>query len=87
MEMIPHQDIAVQSDIVNIYGSGKKIEKGESIDIIDKDLPAPIATMHHMVKGAGILYAERTCHEFLLNVISNFVNNKDLTPPKRTSWL
>jgi H2-forming N5,N10-methylenetetrahydromethanopterin dehydrogenase-like enzyme len=82
MEMVPHKDVAVQSNIVNIYGSGEKIEKGKAIDIIDKDILAPVATMHHMVEGAGILYAERSSHELLVNKSINFVNNKDLTPSK-----
>jgi hypothetical protein len=87
MEMIPHKDVAVQPNIVNIYGSGEKIEKGKAIDIIDKDILAPVATMHHMVEGARILYAERSSHKSQLNKLNNFVNNKDLTPPKMTSWL
>jgi hypothetical protein len=88
MKMIGHQNVSNKFDTESFTAIGQGINKSTAVGVIDKDILATIAPVHHMVIGARILDSQRSCHKPLFTHFINFVNFKDLTPfPRETKEL
>jgi len=61
--MVGHQDVAVDSDAVNLHRSRKKLHESTSIRVIPEYIFALIATAGDVVNSARILNSERAGHE------------------------
>jgi hypothetical protein len=80
MKVIGHQNVSNKFDTESFTAIGQGINKSTAVSVIDKDILATIAPVHHMVIGARILDSQRSCHKILFTHFMNSVNLKDLTP-------
>ena len=62
MEMVAHQDKAVEFNRINSKRAGKDFEKFLPVDVVLEDGLALIATVGDMIQGARIFDAKRSCH-------------------------
>ncbi len=63
MIMIRHQTISRHTQIPHAHGIFQNLQEQLEIILIKKDIFFPAATVHDMVPGTGVFYAERSGHE------------------------
>jgi hypothetical protein len=80
MKVIGHQNAGNKFDTERFTAIGQGSNKAAAVSVSDKDILAPVASVHHMVIGAWVLDSQRSCHKQLFTHLGNFVNSKDLTP-------
>jgi hypothetical protein len=69
MKVIGHQNEGNKFDTESFTAIGQGINKSTAVGVIDKDILATIAPVHHMVIGARILDSQRSCHKILLHIL------------------
>jgi len=80
MEVVGHEDVAVELNSIDIQCLIKGLKEPFAVGVILEYLPPFISTAGDMVHGTWILYAEGSGHGVRMPSQSPFVNIKDLTP-------
>jgi len=63
MEVIIHQDIGVQFCMEEIQTRGKDLKKSNPVGITTENRLLLISPTGYMIPGAGVLDADRSCHD------------------------
>jgi hypothetical protein len=80
MEVIRHQDVGLQDDLV---GLGRRLEQREelaSVVIVNEDGLSPVTPAGNVVDSAGKLHSERSRHDAQNTRCRLIVKSQDLTP-------
>jgi hypothetical protein len=67
MVMIYHQAVPMNHESKSFMRFGKGIQKRLVIRLRMKDRLAPSATIHHMINGIFVFYADWSGHETIIN--------------------
>jgi hypothetical protein len=62
VEMVGHEDVGVQPDLINFQGSLEFLQKCSTVGIVAEDFSSFIATAGNVVKGVWVVNPKRSCH-------------------------